>query len=880
MAAPLLAAILALVTGAVAGCGDGAAGSGAAGTTAGLPTAGESATASASGPAPAPPRAHVPPPVREGGALARAAEGDGLFLADEDHGVVRRFALPDPAGSKAIAREMPGRPAQVLPLDGRVLVTIRDPGLLVVLRSSGDQALSEEARIAVPPDAWGIAITPDEKVALVTSAWTHAVTAVDLDARKVLWSIDVAREPRGVVITPDGARAYVTHLVGEAVTRIDDLRGAPRAGRVPLLREGKKGPAPRVEPAPRGGSLAYSALLSPDGSRLFVPRHGVGGFGPTRWFGEPEVTVLWTKDDSLLLPPAASYYQSGKWVMENGSPFGISGEGLPSFEVARAAVFRRSTNSFLMASEATDAVLELDAWSLRPSEQPLRVFRTGRHYEEQAQAARQGGAPTGVALSEDEQTAYVFCRSTYDLVSFSLRADTEPPSPPVAEPQKRADPMTFLRIAEDPLGEDASVGRRLFYTAMDPEVTDAVSCATCHPEGRDDAFVWTEVEGTQFLSLPFIQGFAVRGAPRQTPMIAGRVAAEGPYGWLAESPNLKSRIIAGFGLHRWNAETIPRSSERQRDSTAPGDPKRKHRGEHLALFIRKGLVPPPASFRAPADVVARGKAVFEDEKVGCAGCHVPKTDYTNRAAVALAAGLHRPAGFEDPPSTAYKTPSLLHVVGTAPYYHDGSAETLDQLVFENGNRMGKTAHLSDADKSALVAFLKTIGTGPLADDGSPLPVPAAPLVPVAAASGVPSGAATPPPGGGAATASVAASAAPDEPATPRPGYADWKDSEPFALTRTVKSCSARKLREYVRVKCDGSFVSAYTANGPTKDQQFWEGKVVETGMFAVFPLRRGERRLLLMTDAVGLGKYGALSVPGRVISVTWLPGEEPIVDVD
>src|SRR5262245_24959355 len=33
-------------------------------------------------------------PVREGGTLVRAAEGDALFVADEDHGAVRVVPLP------------------------------------------------------------------------------------------------------------------------------------------------------------------------------------------------------------------------------------------------------------------------------------------------------------------------------------------------------------------------------------------------------------------------------------------------------------------------------------------------------------------------------------------------------------------------------------------------------------------------------------------------------------------------------------------------------------------------------------------------------------------------------------------------------------------
>jgi cytochrome c peroxidase len=64
-------------------------------------------------------------------------------------------------------------------------------------------------------------------------------------------------------------------------------------------------------------------------------------------------------------------------------------------------------------------------------------------------------------------------------------------------------------------------------------------------------------------------------------------------------------------------------------------------------------------------------------------------------------------GFTDP-EPKFKTPSLRFVAGTPPYFHDGSAETLADLVEQDKDTMGKTSHLSDEDKAALVAFLETL----------------------------------------------------------------------------------------------------------------------------------------------------------------------------
>jgi cytochrome c peroxidase len=67
-----------------------------------------------------------------------------------------------------------------------------------------------------------------------------------------------------------------------------------------------------------------------------------------------------------------------------------------------------------------------------------------------------------------------------------------------------------------------------------------------------------------------------------------------------------------------------------------------------------------------------------------------------------------PADFETNPNQEVRTPSLLFVGGTPPYYHDGHVPTLAALVAQNDDRMGRTNHLSAAEQAALVAYLETL----------------------------------------------------------------------------------------------------------------------------------------------------------------------------
>jgi hypothetical protein len=187
--------------------------------------------------------------------------------------------------------------------------------------------------------------------------------------------------------------------------------------------------------------------------------------------------------------------------------------------------------------------------------------------------------------------------------------------------------------------------------------------------------------------------------PRQTPMLAGRMRANGPYGWHAESADLPARMAVGTTLHRahWQEGGV--------DPAQAGEDAAKL--DYLGDYLRSGLLPPPTVMRALSETEQRGKAIFESDEARCSRCHVPASEFTDRGALPLPALSVRP-GFDAEPNPAFKTPSLWFIAGTAPYFHDGSQATLEDLVRTNRDRMGDTSHLNAADQSALVAYLRTL----------------------------------------------------------------------------------------------------------------------------------------------------------------------------
>jgi cytochrome c peroxidase len=134
---------------------------------------------------------------------------------------------------------------------------------------------------------------------------------------------------------------------------------------------------------------------------------------------------------------------------------------------------------------------------------------------------------------------------------------------------------------------------------------------------------------------------------------------------------------------------------------------RYHRGEPL-----NGL----------STAAGRGMALFYSARTHCAGCHggFNFTDFSfrNNGLYAHYAepGRARATG-NAADSALFKVPSLRNVAVTAPYMHDGSIKTLEEVVAHYNNGGAGHAHqhayvrplgLSVEEQADLVAFLQAL----------------------------------------------------------------------------------------------------------------------------------------------------------------------------
>jgi CxxC motif-containing protein (DUF1111 family) len=211
-----------------------------------------------------------------------------------------------------------------------------------------------------------------------------------------------------------------------------------------------------------------------------------------------------------------------------------------------------------------------------------------------------------------------------------------------------------------------------------------------------------------------LDGDGVRGRAHVLP--DGRL---GRFGWKADVPS-----VAEFARDAMTNElgvTVPDeaglSFGSASDADGVADPEITRDDLDALRFYLRTLAPPPRR-DATDPAVVRGEALFTD--VGCASCHrnlaladgtvVPL--YSDLLLHDVAAPGAFGVGSGDASGREFRTPPLWGISDTAPYMHDGRAETLEAAVAAHDGEARRAAMavsaLSPSDRAALLRFLESL----------------------------------------------------------------------------------------------------------------------------------------------------------------------------
>jgi cytochrome c peroxidase len=288
--------------------------------------------------------------------------------------------------------------------------------------------------------------------------------------------------------------------------------------------------------------------------------------------------------------------------------------------------------------------------------------------------------------------------------------------------------------------EKVALGRRLFFDSiLSQDYT--MSCATCHDPRR----VFAD-------GLPRAVGIGGRSNPRHVPSLVNRAYGR-TFFWDGRAASLEDQALQPIENPNELGSSVSEVVARlQEDAEYPAmfrvsfetEPNAEDLGRALASYVRTIL-----SGDAPIDRYYAGEAVALGQeqreglrlflgKANCSACHVGPTftdELFHNTGVAFRDGVLRDEGRfaatgkpED--RGEFKTPTLREVARTAPYMHDGSLATLDDVIEfydRGGNRNPgiddevRPLDLSAQEERALKVFLSSLsGT---VEEGRLQPVP-------------------------------------------------------------------------------------------------------------------------------------------------------------
>ena len=275
--------------------------------------------------------------------------------------------------------------------------------------------------------------------------------------------------------------------------------------------------------------------------------------------------------------------------------------------------------------------------------------------------------------------------------------------------------------------EKVLLGKRLFFD-KNLSKDRSISCATCH----DPAQGFSNGEA-------FAKGVAGARGTRNVPSIVNRLFGRIQF-WDGRAETLESQALGPL----FNPEEMAMDEnlllERLRGNSVylllfqqafEADPTLESVLQAIAAFERTLLSGTTAFDRyewngektALSGSAVRGIALFRG-KARCSTCHIG-TNFTDEEFHNLGAGER--AGQSDPGRAAvtkkpedfgkFKTPTLRNITLTAPYMHDGSLATLEDVIafYDSGGRPNpnldkemKPLQLTDGEKADLLEFLKSL----------------------------------------------------------------------------------------------------------------------------------------------------------------------------
>lgn len=572
----------------------------------------------------------------------------------------------------------------------RLYVLCQDSNEVRVLDAA---TYAQVKRIAVGRVPRGLSLSPDGKRILVANSWDDTVSIIDAQTLAVTAVWPVGAEPSSAVEDRGGKYLFVANRISSDVAVLD----------------AKTGEELKRLAAGRGASIITP---SPDGARLYVT-HVYPNPGPHRTAPESEITVIDAARAMVIdRIPLHGIAHSFHIAFSSDGRVGAVAELHPKNLVPLAHLEHGGAFADTVMLFGPDV-------GPKPVEVPLDELE------------RYAARPFGVAIAPDKSRLYVSCGGSELVTVIDLpqllryiHAHTAPfaedlsasahyviarvpaghdPRGVLFAPNGKSvlvanrlddtisviDAQTSRLAATIPLAgpKEISVlrhGEQTFYTAR-YSFQGQIGCANCHIDSTFDGLTW-DLEP---------DGFGRDIVDNRT---LEDLRGTEPYKWNGGNPDLPTECGPRTEKYFWRSENY--------DPLTLSD---------LVTYIRS-LPARPNRWRSASGELTpaqeRGRAIFEraTDKFGnpipeanrCSYCHSGPKGTSQRSFDVGTKKATDDSGLLD-------TPQLTNIALTAPYLHDGSAATLEEIwtVFNPHDQHGRTNDLTKDELNDLIEYLRT-----------------------------------------------------------------------------------------------------------------------------------------------------------------------------
>jgi YVTN family beta-propeller protein len=543
------------------------------------------------------------------------------------------FATAEPILSSTILR----RPVALqISSDGQTLyVANRQSGSISVVATKANQVVAE---VPAGKQLSSLAILPGRNLLLATDEAAHEIILLKIEAPnqlKILQRLPVSPYPVSVIVAADEKRCFVASLWSRRLSAIDitehsnqplvlakqiDLSFAPREQTL-LTKENELAVADAF-----AGRLAFfdPADLSLQVSKEF-PGHNIRGLG--------------VSSDGKKILVAHQMLNDLAHTIQNDVHWGmLMSNDLRWLKVESALAggkelyFGAHMHPLGEPGKGSGDPGGLDmsaAGTVVVTLSGINHVTLGKEDDFSLYRVPVGRRPVAVKIAQAGDVAYVANMHDDSLSVVSL-ADREV--------------TATIPLGKQPELTQVQRGEVLFHDATLSH-DGWMSCHSCHSGGHANGQLNDNLSDLSF------------GAPKRVLSLLGQKDTA-PYAWNGKMKDF--------------AEQIRSSLEKTMQSD---EPPQEAQIQAIAAYIATLPLPPPVDeLRGTQDkaAITRGQKVFD--KHDCARCHAPPT-YTTPDTYDV--GLKDKEG-----NTRFNPPSLRGLSHRGPFFHDGSAKSLDEVFLE------------------------------------------------------------------------------------------------------------------------------------------------------------------------------------------------------